>query len=150
MATVAAQAAEEWPFCCLLRAGTLAADDYKSARRTAFAIVLGQLGITLLAGGLFLLSSGARAGYSALIGGGIGTLASLYMAVSFFRAGSAADPRHVLRGVYVGELVKLMMTAALFVAVIVFLPVVFLPLFSGYLATFFVYWLALLKALPRT
>ncbi|MGH8495964.1 MAG: ATP synthase subunit I [Gammaproteobacteria bacterium] len=112
--------------------------------------MLGQLGITLVAGALLWLASGLRAGYSALLGGGIGTLASLYMAVSFFRAGAAADPRRVLWGVYAGELVKLVMTAVLFVAVIMFLPVAFLPLFIGYLATFFVYWLALLKALPRT
>ncbi len=112
-------------------------------------IVLGQLGVTLLAGVLFLLASGFRAGYSAFFGGAIGTLASLYMAVSFFRAGAGADPQRILRGVYTGEFVKLMMTAALFVIVIVLFEVAFLPLFVAYLATFVVYWLALLKAMPR-
>lgn len=121
-----------------------------SARRLAFGIVAGQLGVTFLVAALCLLLAGVRAGGSALAGGGIGTLASLYMAVSFFRSGAGADPQRILRGVYVGEFVKLVITAALFVAVILSFEVAFLPLFAAYLATFFVYWLALLKAMPRT
>jgi ATP synthase protein I len=128
----------------------LAVEDHNRARRLAFAIVAGQIGATLLVAALFLLLAGIRAGCSALAGGGIGSVASLYMAVSFFRAGADADPQRILRGVYVGEFVKLVMTALLFVVVILAFDPAFLPLFAAYLATVFVYWMALLKAMPRT
>ncbi|CAN5282789.1 hypothetical protein BH24PSE2_BH24PSE2_23930 [soil metagenome] len=128
----------------------MAAGDFDNARRLGYAIVLGQLGVTSLAATLFLVAAGGRAGYSAFLGGAIGTLASLYMAASFFRGGAGADPEQILRSVYVGEFVKLMMTAVLFVMAITLLDVDFLPLIVAYVATFFVYWLALLKAMPQT
>lgn len=146
MATVVARAAKGVAF--LLPGGQLAVEDHNRARRLAFAIVAGQLGVTLVVAALFLLLSGYRAGGSALAGGGIGALASLYMAVSFFRAGAGAEPQRILRGVYVGEFVKLVLTATSFVVVILAFDVAFLPLFVAYLATFFVYWIALLKAMP--
>ena len=71
-------------------------DLYLKARRMALGIVVGQLGITLLisAAGLFL--GGPRAGVSALMGGGIGTLASLYMVVSMFRLSASTEPKQII------------------------------------------------------
>ena len=122
--------------------------DFRAARRLALKIVLGQLGISLLAAGLFQVVSGYSAALSALIGGGIGAVGSLTMALSAFRGGESATPEDLMRGVYLGEFVKLILTVALFIAAIVWLGVDILPLLIGFAATFVVYWAALLRAMP--
>ena len=120
---------------------------FLGARRTALIIVAGQLGLTLLVMAVSLLLGGARSALSALAGGGIGTLASLYMALSFFRLGPSADPARILRGVYRGEAVKLGITAVLFALVLVSMDVEFGPLIGAYVATFLAYWIALIFGL---
>ena len=52
------------------------------------------------------------------------------------------------RAFYVGEGTKLAVTVALFVAVFVTMKVSFAALFGAYIATLFVYWIALANALP--
>lgn len=123
----------------------LTAIDVQTARRFALQLVLGQLGVTFLLAALCLLLWGIQAGYSALFGGGISTIASLYMALSVFRGGEASK---ILRRVYVGEFFKLVLTVALFIVVIVNFEVSVLALFGAYLATILVYWVALLRNLP--
>ena len=106
-------------------------------------IVASQCLATLAAAVLMGLVGGLRGGYSALLGGSIGVAASLYFAAWLFRGGESADARQILRGVYVGEFVKLVVTVALFVAVFVWIEVAPLALFIGYAATFLMYWVAL-------
>jgi F0F1-type ATP synthase assembly protein I len=48
----------------------------------------------------------------------------------------------------VGEGLKLVVTVALFVAAFLTLKVSFAALFGAYIATLFVYWIALANALP--
>ena len=127
----------------------MASVDFLSARRLAFRIVLYQAGATLLMAAVFLLLSGFRGGYSALLGGTIGVVASLYMAAWFFRGGESATPRQIMRSIYIGEFVKLVVTVAMFVAVFVWVTIAALPLFAGYAATFLMYWVALLRAMPQ-
>ena len=120
---------------------------FRGARRAALGIVAGQLGLTLAVAAGSLLLGGPRSALSALAGGGIGTLASLYMALSFFRLGPGADPARILRRVYRGEGVKLALTAVLFAAVLVSMDVEFGPLIGAYVATFLAYWIALIWGL---
>jgi F0F1-type ATP synthase assembly protein I len=54
----------------------------------------------------------------------------------------------VARAFYVGEGLKLAVTVALFVAVFVTFKASFAALFGTYIATLFVYWIALANALP--
>jgi hypothetical protein len=54
----------------------------------------------------------------------------------------------VARAFYVGEAAKLAVTVALFVLVFVTMKVSFAALFGAYIATLFVYWVALANALP--
>ena len=123
-------------------------EGFRSARGLAFRIVLGQLGITLLVALVFLPLSGFHASLSALMGGGIGSLAGLLMAVSMFRHSDDTDAKTILGDVYKGELLKLVLTVVLFAVVIAFYEVSWGALFCGYIATFFVYWVALLRAIP--
>ena len=109
-------------------------------------IVVGQLGVTLLSSAAGLLLGGSRAALSALMGGGIGTLASLYMVVSTFRLGKNTEPTKILGRLYRGEFYKLVITAGLFGLVLVSMEVSFGPMIGGFAATLLVYWVALLRS----
>jgi F0F1-type ATP synthase assembly protein I len=85
---------------------------------------------------------------SALAGGVIGIVAGLYQALRMFGSSPASDPARYLRAVYVGEAMKILITAALFVAAIRLLKPQFLPFIGGYSATFLVYWVALGTGYP--
>ena len=61
-------------------------------------------------------------------------------------AGAPAD--QVAKSFYVGEAMKLAVTVAAFVAVFMTMKVSFAALFGTYIATLFVYWIALANALP--
>jgi ATP synthase protein I len=122
--------------------------DSARARRLALSIVLGQAVVTGVVALLSFAIAGRVAGYSALIGGGISTLASAAMVVLSFRSSTAADAQRAVRGFYVGEAVKLALVVGLFVVVLRTLKVSPLAMFAAYVATFFVYWVALANALP--
>lgn len=121
-------------------------DLYLKARRLALGIVVGQLGITLSISAGGLVVGGPRAGVSALLGGGIGTLASLYMVVSMFRPGASTEPEKIISRVYRGEFYKLVITAGLFSLVLLSIDVSFGPMLGGFAATLLVYWFALLRS----
>ena len=53
-----------------------------------------------------------------------------------------------MRGFYVGEAVKVAVVVVLFTLVLRTLKVSPLAMFAAYVATFFVYWVALANALP--
>ena len=112
----------------------------------ALGIVVGQLGVTLSIAAAGLLLGGRRTGVSALMGGGIGTLASLYMVVSMFRLGANTEPAKIISRVYRGEFYKLVITAGLFGLVLVSVEVSFGPMLGCFAATLLVYWAALLRS----
>jgi ATP synthase protein I len=116
---------------------------FLKARRLALNVVIGQLGVTLLVSAAGLLLGGLGAGISAFAGGSIGTLASLYMALSVFRPGSRGEPRAILRRLYRAELYKLLITAGLFALVVLSLDVSFGPTLGAFAATLVVYWVIL-------
>jgi ATP synthase protein I len=118
-------------------------------KSTAYRIVLAQFATALVlaaaAGGIW----GSRAGYSALVGGLISAMASLYFALHVFGVRATAA-RAVVRSFYAAEVVKMAITVLLFVAAVVWLKVDFLPLIVAYALTLLVYWFALLSAPPVT
>jgi ATP synthase protein I len=91
---------------------------------------------------------GRVTGLSALAGGGISAAASAVLAFFAFGSPAGADAERVARGFYIGEGLKLAVTVALFVVVMVTMRVSFAALFGTYIATLFVYWIALANALP--
>lgn len=117
-------------------------------RRTAWRLAAGQAGLTMLvAAAAGWLGTGASA-WSALAGGCIGTVPGLYQALRMFSVSAAAEPERFLRAVYVGEILKIAITAALFVAAIRIMKPQFLPMMAAYAATFLVYWVALGTGYP--
>jgi ATP synthase protein I len=122
--------------------------DLTQARRLAFRVVLGQVVVTALVALLSGAVADSRAAASALLGGGISTLASLAMAVLSFERTAATDPQRALRAFYVGEGAKVAIVIVLFVAVLKTMKVVALAMLGSYIATFLVFWVALAGALP--
>ena len=122
--------------------------DAAQARRVAYSVVLWQGAVTIVVALVSYAIAGRLAALSALIGGGISTLASLVMAAMSFRQSSLANAYSAVRGFYVGEAAKLATVVVLFVLVLRTLKVSPLAMFAAYVATFFVYWVALANALP--
>jgi F0F1-type ATP synthase assembly protein I len=110
--------------------------------------VLGQVVITVVAALICFAVWGSLPGWSALAGGGISVAASAALALIGFSGPTGAAAETVARKFYVGEGVKLGVTVTLFVAVFLTMKVSFAALFGTYIATLFVYWIALANALP--
>jgi ATP synthase protein I len=110
--------------------------------------VLGQVVVTVVAAAICFAVWGRTAGLSALVGGGISALASAALALIGFAAPAGAAAERVARAFYVGEATKIAVTVALFVLVFVTMKVSFAALFGAYIATLFVYWIALANSLP--
>src|SRR5205807_1190656 len=121
--------------------------DLPHARRLAFGVVLGQAVVSvtaaLCAGGF----AGARAGLSALLGGGIATAGSLAMAGLVFGRGAGASAQRALD---VGEAVKLAVVIVLFVVALKVTRVAPMPMLATFAATYLVYWIALIATLPAS
>ncbi len=122
--------------------------ELPQARRLAASVVLGQVVVTVVAAAICFAVWGRTAGLSALVGGGISAIASAVLALIGFAAPAGARAERVARAFYVGEAAKLAVTVALFVVVFVTMKVSFAALFGAYIATLFVYWIALANALP--
>ena len=122
--------------------------DLALARRLALSVVLGQAAVTLICALAAWLISDSRAAISALLGGGISTVASLVMAFLGVGGRSAADPQRALRVFFVGETAKIAVMIVLFIAVLKTMKVVPLAMLGTYAATFLVFWLALANMLP--
>jgi ATP synthase protein I len=122
--------------------------ELPQARRLAGSVVLGQVVVTVVAAIICFAVWGRTPGLSALAGGGISVLASAALAIIGFSSPPGAEPETIARKFYIGEATKLAVTVALFVVVLVTMKVSFAALFGAYIATLFVYWIALANALP--
>jgi ATP synthase protein I len=111
-------------------------------------VVLGQVSVTVVAVIICFAVWGRTSGLSALAGGGISVVASAVLALFGFGSPAGSEPQRVVRAFYVGEGLKLAVTVALFVVVFVTTKPSFVALFATYIATLFVYWIALANALP--
>jgi ATP synthase protein I len=122
--------------------------DLPHARRLAFGVVLAQAAVTVAAALCALGLADRLAGLSALLGGGIATLGSLVMAALVFGGGRALDAQRVLGTFYLGEAVKVAVVIVLFVLTLKWVNVAPVAMLLAFAATFLVYWIALVSALP--
>jgi ATP synthase protein I len=122
--------------------------DLPHARRLAFGVVLGQVVVSAAAALCALGLADRRAAISALVGGGIATVGSLVMATLVFAHGARSSALRIVGALYVGEAVKVAVVIALFVVALKWEDVAPLAMFVAFAATYLVYWIALLVALP--
>jgi ATP synthase protein I len=98
------------------------------------------IGIFAVAYGL----AGFQEAKSALLGGLVGFLPNAYFAFKFGRRDPTKTAQAVVKAFYLGETVKLTITALLFVIVFQLPGILFMPLFIGFVAVIMVFWFALL------
>lgn len=115
-----------------------------ATRRLAARILLAQAVSTAVLAAASLALWGGRHGLSALAGGAIGLVAQLYMTLTVLRPTRSAGG--ALTRLIVGQLVKVGLTAALFVLVGRTGKVAWMPLLAAYVAALMMVWVA---ALPR-
>ena len=125
----------------------MSAIDLPRARRLAFGVVASQAAVSVVAALCALALGGRVAALSALAGGGIATAGSLAMAGVVF-GGSVGGAQRALARFYLGEALKLAVVVVLFVVLLKVMRVAPLAMFAAFAATFLVYWVALLRALP--
>ena len=113
------------------------------AKQVTRTITIIQLLVTLLVAAVSLVSDGVRSACSALVGGGISTLVSLYFARQIFSVRIGSPAAKIAQAFYVGEVVKLLLTVALLSIALRWLDVSPLPLLLAYIAALMAYWLAL-------
>jgi ATP synthase protein I len=128
--------------------------DLSQVRRLAFGLVRAQAVVTVVVAVVSFALAGRHAAISALLGGGISTLASLAMALVAFGKFASGDALRLVGAFYAGEVIKLAVVIALFVIVLRLMNVSPGAMFTAYGATFLVYWIALIRgvvagALPK-
>ena len=116
-----------------------------AARRLAFGVVYAQAAMTLAAALAGWALGGAHVGVSAALGGAIGTVASLGMALMAFRGNSPTSAARILGTFYAGEMVKVAIAVVSFIVVLKLTGASPLPMFCAYMATFAVYWIVLAR-----
>ncbi len=121
--------------------------DLPHARRLAFMCVRAQVLVTVLVAVVSLLVTGPRAGWSAVVGGGASTLASLAMALLAFGRWAGSSAERMLLAFYLGEIAKITVVIVVLVLALVFMKVNPVAMISAYVATFLVYWVVLARAL---
>ena len=128
----------------------MAAVELPGLRRVAYGVVLAQAVLTALLAALCYFPWGAHAALSVALGGGIGTAASLALAVIVFRKG-AREMEELVRAFYVGEAAKFGVTIILFVIVLATMKKVLVPgaFFGAFVAVLLVHWLVLPRAMRR-
>ena len=118
----------------------------EQARRGAFKTVawqaLATLGVSILA----LALGGLKAGGAVLLGGLIGTVASLVLVVWVFAGRAVRDPQMFLLRLMLGEMSKFVVAVVLFIIAFGMFKAAFGPLMLGYLATLVTYWVGLFKS----
>ena len=119
------------------------ATDLPNPRRLALSVVLGQVAVTALCALVSWGIAGESAAVSALLGGGISSVASLAMAMVGFRKQVVMDPQRAIATFLAGEAAKVFVVVVLFVVVLKTMKVVPLAMLGSYVATFAVFWVAL-------
>lgn len=107
-------------------------------------IILAQVAVTAAMALLMLASMGAASAISALAGGAIGFTTSIVYAKKMLTP-LGSEPKTIITAHYRAEAYKLVFTILLFSLVFTqFKDVQVVPLFSAYIATLMVYWVALI------
>ncbi|AML48178.1 ATP synthase F0 subunit I [Coxiella burnetii] len=111
------------------------------ARGIAYRFVgLQALVVIIIAAGWWI--SGATEAFSALLGGAACVIPSFYFARRLFATTSPRAVKWILVAFYLGELVKLALSAGLVVLIVLFIPVAIVPFIVGFVGAQFGFWLA--------
>ncbi|MGI9290593.1 MAG: ATP synthase subunit I [Gammaproteobacteria bacterium] len=116
---------------------------FQKARQAVFRLTVWQLLLTAIVAGIAYLVFGTEFAFSATVGGLIGIVAGSYQAQRMLRVDAGKYPEAFMRGLWTSEVVKIVLTVALFILAIRLLQVQMVPTIVGYAATYVIYWVAL-------
>jgi ATP synthase protein I len=116
---------------------------FQKARLAVFRLTVWQLLLTLALALIALLFVDNSFALSVVAGGSIGMLAGFYQAQRMMRVDAGLHPEAFMQGLWVSEVVKMVLTVALFIVAIRLLRVEMVPTIVGYAGTYIVYWIAL-------
>lgn len=114
----------------------------KTPQRAAYYVVFWQAVIVLLVAFISLLIANRVAAYSALLGGAASVLPSFLFAQQLFKTTAARNAQRIVVVLFVGELLKLILSGVLLVIMIMWLPVSVLPLVIGFVSAHLGFWIA--------
>ena len=114
----------------------------KKNKAVVYRIAIAQIVVTLLVILVLFALVGFKAAYSALLAGLISTFSTIYVGRKFF-FGTARSVQDRLATIYIAELIKLLFISVAFCASFLLFDVQFLSFICTYMATLFVYWLAM-------
>jgi ATP synthase protein I len=117
--------------------------------RRLYSTVTWILSMQILTMGVVSVAIGVLAGWaeakSALLGGVTAFLPNAYFAAKFGRVDKTKTTKQIVRSFYVGETIKIILTAALFFLIFQLPDIAFIPLFIGFVSVLMVFWFALLR-----
>ncbi|MBU0456378.1 MAG: ATP synthase subunit I [Pseudomonadota bacterium] len=114
----------------------------RAAWRGCLRLLLFQIAIAAVLFLTGLLFFSVPVAVSLLLGGSVSIIAQSVFAALFFRHSGGRAIRRIVHSFYIAEAIKLVLTAVLFLIVIVFLHVKMPPFFMGYLITYLSFWLS--------
>lgn len=121
---------------------------FQKARLAVFRLIGMQLALTVVLTLIALLVFSAEAATSVIAGGSIGMLAGFYQAQRMLRVDAGTHPEAFMQGLWISELVKIVLTVAMFIAAIRLFGVQMVPTIVGYAGTYIIYWVALGTSYP--
>ena len=104
----------------------------QKSHQVAIRILLYQVGITAIVALLFLAQSGLAA-ISALVGGLTSIIPNGALVLVSHRHGGAQSAKKIMSSFYLGEVLKMLLTATMFAVAFILLPVKILPLLVTYI-----------------
>jgi ATP synthase protein I len=116
---------------------------FQKARLAVIRLTVWQLLLTASIAGIAMLVADKAFTLSVIVGGLIGMLAGSYQAQRMLRVDAGTHPEDFMRGLWVSEAIKVLLTVAMFIAAIRVLQVQMVPTIVGYAGTYVIYWVAL-------
>jgi ATP synthase protein I len=116
---------------------------FLKARIAVLRLTGGQFLLTALLTAIAWLTGYGSAALSVFVGGSIGMIAGLYQAMRLLQVNAAEQPDALMRALWISEVIKILLTVAMFVLAIRLLKVEMVPTIVGYAVTYIVYWIAL-------
>lgn len=109
-------------------------------RRAALKVVGRQALVALAVAALAGAGFGISAARSALLGGGVGVVATLFFVLALFRHREGTPAARVAWSFYLGQALKVVLTVALLALVFRSRGTTPLAVLAGYMATYLAYW----------
>ena len=110
---------------------------------TIVRILYYQFLIIVTVTGIFITKDGEQQGLSAVLGGMAAFIPNLGFSLWVYKS-KGLNAKKMVNSFYVGEMIKLFLTIALFVTIFQFPNIHILPMLASYVAALSVFWFALL------